>query len=163
MTMNQKLQAIYIDMASMADAQALQTQTFPQHTSHELYQHSHLFGLINAGISPGVTECMIADMIYRADKTPVSISLHLQEHSEGNVLLPSWSPKTATEEMLTPPALIQDGEIQIITPFSRSSKKTIYLSNGDNMTIRHYPIFQEELVSIVRAYPQIQQASMRTG
>lgn len=162
MQMNSVLGGVYIDMASMADQQTLVSKQFPQQQEHELYQHSNLLWLINAGISPGITECLIAQMT-RHESSVQSISIHLQEHSETDVLLPSWSPKTAAEEMLTPPILIQQGIITTLTPFARSSKQTLSMDGLTQTTIRHYPIFQEELVSIYRSFPQIQNLSMWTG
>lgn len=166
MKIAQQIGATYIDLASVVGTDMFGHQSFPQMVYHTEFVNSWVLGIINAGISPGITECIIAEIVASSGSTPHTITIYLQEHLYTNGVLPSWSPITAIEELTTNPARLKDGEIQTAPPFNHRSKKNITYQDWSetiNVSISHYPLFQEELMSIYQQRPTINNINIRTG
>jgi saccharopine dehydrogenase-like NADP-dependent oxidoreductase len=55
--------AHYMDMASSIDQFSFAQATFPQYQYHDQFVKNKKIALINTGISPGITECILAQML----------------------------------------------------------------------------------------------------
>lgn len=89
----------------------------------------------------------------------------LQEQLYTDHALPSWSPKTAIQELTTDPVRIENSQKLSCRPFEHDMKQRINYEDEyglNDFIMNHYPLFQEELMSIYDQYPHIVSCKMYT-
>ncbi|HMY80423.1 MAG TPA: hypothetical protein PLW93_01160 [Candidatus Absconditabacterales bacterium] len=157
----------YIDLASLITSDMLGRVSFPQRIHHDSFANIGKIALINAGVSPGLTECVLAQLIYdHPHQTLSDVSIILQEQLYTDHALPSWSPQTAIQELTTDPVRIENGRKISCRPFANDMKQRLVYKDEygvNDFIMNHYPLFQEELMSIYDQYPHIVSCKMYTG
>jgi len=151
-----EISAHYCDLASdMYNEQTLKTLQFPQQRFHKKFQQQNLFGLINLGISPGVTNFLIGEKLAKLQSLPQTvirdIHLFLLEQINSQQIVFSWSPKVALEELEEKPRYIQNNKLVTVEPFSDS---VAYEFPHSDTRVEEYPIYQEEVLSLHQTFPQ---------
>jgi saccharopine dehydrogenase (NAD+, L-lysine forming) len=156
-----------VDLASdIYDSDTETTLNFGQYGYESALQKLGIMSLINMGISPGVTNFLIGRKIYdllateRKDFKVESIDLYLLEDIESDAIIFSWSPIVALEELAQHPRMLIDGRIQILAPFSEARG---YHFQHEAAPCRQYPLYQEELLSLHRSFPEIESIGIYTG
>jgi saccharopine dehydrogenase (NAD+, L-lysine-forming) len=162
-----KLGAHSVDLASdMYDAKTESSLTFSQYDFDAELQEHGLKALINLGISPGVTNFLIGQRLHelrsarRRDLEIVSVDLYLLEDIDSDEVVFSWSPLVALEELAERPRVLRDGRIQVLEPFSAARDHSF---PNEAKPSRQYPLYQEELLSLHRSYPEIDSIGIYTG
>jgi saccharopine dehydrogenase-like NADP-dependent oxidoreductase len=162
-----KLGAHVVDLASdMYDAETERSLTFSQYAFHEAYRERGRTALINLGVSPGVTNFLIGLRLHqlrgsrRRDLKIESVDLYLLEDIDADEIVFSWSPLVALEELAERPRLLRDGRIQVLDPFSAAREHHF---PGEVEPTRQYPLYQEELLSLHRSFPEIESIGVYTG
>ncbi|MGB5240169.1 MAG: hypothetical protein WBN80_05930, partial [Prochlorococcaceae cyanobacterium] len=118
------------------------------------------------GISPGVTNFLIGQRLVelcsarRRDLEIESVDLYLLEDIDSDEVVFSWSPLVALEELAQQPRQIRDGRLQILEPFKDPRD---YTFPNESKSVRQYPLYQEELLSLHRSFPEIQSIGIYTG
>ncbi len=161
------LGAHVLDLASdMYDAETERTLTFSQFALDQPYQERGRAALINFGISPGVTNFLIGLRLHqlRASRRRAleieSVDLYLLEDIDADEIVFSWSPLVALEELAERPRLLRNGRLQVLEPFSSAREHTF---PGEAAATRQYPLYQEELLSLHRSFPEIESIGVYTG
>lgn len=156
-----------VDLASdMYDAETERTLTFSQYGFDQAYQQRGLAALINFGISPGVTNFLIGLRLHqlraarRRELEIESVDLYLLEDIDADEIVFSWSPLVALEELAERPRLLRNGRLQVLEPFSAAREHTF---PGEVTATRQYPLYQEELLSLHRSFPEIESIGVYTG
>jgi saccharopine dehydrogenase (NAD+, L-lysine forming) len=167
MELSIRLGAWTLDLASeMYDERTDRTLTFAQYDHDQALRDRGLAALINQGISPGVTDFLIGRCIYghldaeRKELEIESVDLYLLEDIDADTVVFSWSPVVALEELAARPRILHDGRIQVMDPFGQARYHTF--ANEPRPT-RQYPLYQEELLSLHRAFPDISSIGVYTG
>lgn len=153
----------YCDLASdIYEGQALKTHMFPQLDFDTKLVENGNFALINVGISPGVTDFIATEMIEAAkmqNKSITEVKFSLLEHLDSDGYIPSWSPATALEEYAATPYDYENGMWVEVNKGVHGMQK--FTSLEKEVTVG--PLFQEEALSIARAYPDIKKVDMFAG
>jgi saccharopine dehydrogenase (NAD+, L-lysine-forming) len=156
-----------VDLASdMYDANTENTLTFAQYGYDSALRERGIIALINMGVSPGVTNFLIGrrmqDLLAtdRKDLEVESIDLYLLEDIESDSIVFSWSPIVALEELAQHPRILKDGRMQVLDPFSEARE---YHFPHEVSASRQYPLYQEELLSLHRSFPEIESIGVYTG
>jgi hypothetical protein len=161
------LGAHVVDLASdMYEPETERSLTFFQYAFDEAYRARGRTALINLGISPGVTNFLIGLRLHqlrgsrRRDLEIESVDLYLLEDIDSDEIVFSWSPLVALEELAERPRLLRDGRIQVLDPFSAAREHHF---PGEVEATRQYPLYQEELLSLHRSFPEIESIGVYTG
>ncbi|MEY6432143.1 saccharopine dehydrogenase [Thioalkalicoccus limnaeus] len=156
-----------VDLASdMYDEKTEQTLTFAQYDYDRALRKRGTAALINLGISPGVTNFLIGRRLHellaagRKDLEIERIDLYLLEDIESDSIVFSWSPVVALEELAQQPRILTKGRIQVLEPFSAAR---YYAFPHEPRPTRQYPLYQEELLSLRRSFPEVDTIGVYTG
>lgn len=156
-----------VDLASdMYNERTDRTLAFPQYDHDAALRERGIAALINQGISPGVTDFLIGDGIHRrlaagGEALAIeSVDLYLLEDIDADSVVFSWSPIVALEELAARPRILSDGHMRVMEPFSLARHHSF---PSEPQPIRQYPLYQEELLSLHRAFPQIPSIGVYTG
>ncbi|MFY8148915.1 MAG: hypothetical protein ACOVNL_06810 [Prochlorococcaceae cyanobacterium] len=162
-----RLGAHTMDLASdMYDAETERTLTFSQYRFEEAFRGAGRAALINLGISPGVTNFLIGLRLHelrsarRRDLQIESVDLYLLEDIDSDEVVFSWSPLVALEELAARPRLLREGRLQVLEPFSAARDHSF---PHEVAPTRQYPLYQEELLSLHRSFPEIGSIGIYTG
>jgi len=162
-----RLGAHTIDLASdMYNPQTATTLTFNQYAHEAALKERGLAALINMGISPGITNFLIGDRIcrigseHRKDLEIESIDLYLLEDIDADAVIFSWAPAVALDELSQSPLQLRDGRMIMHEPFTAARD---YRFPHDPRPWRQYPLYQEELLSLHRSYPRVENIGVYTG
>jgi saccharopine dehydrogenase (NAD+, L-lysine-forming) len=156
-----------VDLASdMYDEQTERTLTFSQYDFDAALRERGVAALINMGISPGVTNFLIGRRIHellateRKDFEIERIDLYLLEDIDSDSIIFSWSPIVALEELAQHPRILNKGRMQVLEPFSAARS---YAFPHEPKPSRQYPLYQEELLSLHRSFPDVKSIGVYTG
>jgi saccharopine dehydrogenase-like NADP-dependent oxidoreductase len=156
----------YCDLASdMYNEKTLNSMRFSQLDFNEQMKNKNLFGLINLGISPGITNFIIGEkldsILCAPEKFNVKeINLYLLENIQSKKIVFAWSPSVALDELKENPKYLKDKKIYTDDPFENSKN---YDFPHTFLPTEEYPINQEELFSIHQNYPEIPSIKIFTG
>lgn len=156
-----------LDLASdMYDGETERTRTFAQYRYDRALADRGMAALINQGISPGITNFLIGEHIHylrqtgRRDLAIESIDLYLLEDIDADAVIFSWSPMVALDELSQHPWRLARGRMQKLAPFTDARQ---YGFPHELKPTRQYPLYQEELLSLHRSYPEIPSIGIYTG
>jgi saccharopine dehydrogenase (NAD+, L-lysine forming) len=156
-----------VDLASdMYDSDTERTLTFSQYGFDTALRERGVAALINMGVSPGVTNFLIGRRMHdllatdRKDLEVESIDLYLLEDIDSDSIIFSWSPLVALEELAQRPRILHNGRMQVLDPFSEARE---YHFPHEASPSRQYPLYQEELLSLHRSFPEIDSIGVYTG
>lgn len=162
-----RLGAHTLDLASdMYDESTSRTFTFAQYQHDAALREQGKVALINFGISPGVTNFLIGRRLHELlaeDRKALeveSVDLYLLEDIDSDSVLFSWSPIVAFEELAQHPRVLSKGRFQVLEPFSTRRE---YQFPNEMQPIRQYPLYQEELLSLHRSFPEVASIAVYTG
>mgnify|MGYP005858831805 FL=1 len=162
-----RLGAHAVDLASdMYNEETERTLAFPQYRHDAALRAHGCAALINLGVAPGMTDFLIGERMHdllavdRKDLEVESIDLFLLEDIDSDSVIFSWSPIVALEELAQRPRVVRDGQLQALEPFASSRE---YLFPHEPEPTRQYPLYQEELLSLHRAFPGVDAISVYTG
>ena len=136
----------YMDFASILWPEDVRAGCVQQDEFHEAFLKAGLLAVVNAGISPGLTDVLTWYLIKKHNITPVSYNLYLDENFNSMVPLFSWSPSVALDEVLTPAFVLDDGVVRFDKPF------TLIGYCVGNKCFNYYEITQEELLNMYHHY-----------
>jgi saccharopine dehydrogenase (NAD+, L-lysine forming) len=156
-----------LDLASdMYEEETGRTLTFAQYRHHDALSERGIAAMINFGISPGITNFLIGEHIHhlratgRKDLRIESIDLYLLEDIDADAVIFSWAPTIALEELSQQPYQLRFGRMQRLHPFDGAR---VYDFPHELKPVRQYPLYQEELLSLHRAFPEIPNIGVYTG
>lgn len=162
-----KVGAHTVDLASdMYDEETSRSLTFSQYRHDAELKANGLASLINMGVSPGVTNFLIGEHIHylkgagRKELEIESIDIYLLEDIDADVVIFSWAPSVALEELSQNPRQFTDGRMIVQKPFTGARD---YHFPHERRPIRQYPLYQEELLSLHRSFPEIDTIGLYTG
>lgn len=162
-----KVGAHTMDLASdMYDLETTRTLSFSQYQYDAQLRQRGVAALINMGVSPGVTNFLIGEHINflrsagRKELEIESIDLYLLEDIDADAVLFSWAPTVALEELSQHPRQFRDGRMVVMPPFSGARH---YHFPHEPRSCRVYPLYQEELLGLRRAFPEIETIALWTG
>lgn len=156
-----------VDLASdMYADDAQRSLTFEQYEYDAELRAKGAAALINLGISPGITNFLIGRRLHelkaagRKQLSVERIDLHLLEDIDSDEIVFSWSPVTALEELAQRPRVVEDGRLVVLEPFSRPRP---YTFPHEARPTRQYPLYQEELLSFRRSFPDVRSIGVWSG
>jgi hypothetical protein len=162
-----RIGAYTVDLASdMYNKRTDRSLTFAQYDYDDALRKRGVAAIINQGISPGVTDFLIGQCIYgllnggRKELEIESVDLYLLEEIESDSVVFSWSPVVALEELAARPRILKGGRVQVMEPFSMARYHAFH---NEPRPTRQYPLYQEELLSLHRAFPEIPDIGVFTG
>jgi len=162
-----RLGAHTLDLASdMYNPETANSLTFAQYAHDAALKEQGVAALINMGISPGITNFLIGERIcrfssaHRKDLDIESIDLYLLEDIDADAVIFSWAPSVALDELSQSPPQLREGRMIVHEPFTAARD---YLFPHEPRTWRQYPLYQEELLSLHRSYPQVENIGIYTG
>ena len=162
-----RLNAHSLDLASdMYDGETERTRTFAQYRFDRALKDRGIAALVNQGISPGITNFLVGEHIRclrqtgRKNLVIESIDLYLLEDIDADSVIFSWSPKVALDELSQHPWRLARGCMQKLEPFTEAR---YYAFPHEREPTRQYPLYQEELLSLHRSYPEIPSMGVYTG
>ena len=162
-----RLGACTIDLASdMYNAETASSLSFAQYAYDEALRERGVAALINMGISPGITNFLVGERIrriraaHRKDLEIESIDLYLLEDIDADAVVFSWAPAVALDELSQSPLQLKDGRMIVHEPFNAARD---YQFPHEPRVWRQYPLYQEELLSLHRSYPEIENIAIYTG
>lgn len=155
----------YCDMASdMYNKKTLSTLRFGQESYNSTFKNKNIFALINAGISPGITNFLIGEKLLDCDdrcRTNIkSVNLYLLENIRSSEIVFSWSPQVAFDELEQKPRFFENKKLHTVAPFSHSTE---YEFPHFKEPVEQYPLYQEEILSLHQTFPQIASIKVYTG
>lgn len=147
----------YCDLSSdMYNDKTRKSFNFAQNEYDTDFKNKSIFALVNAGISPGITNFLIGEKIIQSDKNNKSdiksINLYLLENIVSSQIIFSWSPRDSFSELEENPNWFENNKPVSVEPFTNT---TWYKFPHFNEDIEQYPISQEEVLSLHKSYPQI--------
>ena len=145
----------YMDLASELSMDDVVAGHVPQYKFDTQYRRLGLMGIVNAWVSPGLTELMIGRLCRTHDLQPQSVMIYLDEDFNCTKPLFSRSPRVAIQELLTPAVWIQQWNIVHGGVFEDTEVCSIWHKCKDYIRIT-----QEELVSLRSAYPNLNQLAV---
>jgi hypothetical protein len=152
--------------ADMYNEETARTLEFEQYKYDAALREKGLAALINMGISPGVTNFLIGEHIKHLRETGrkelevESIDIYLLENIDSDSVIFSWSPAVVIEELSQHPRQLVDGRMVIRPPFTAAR---MYHFPHEERACKQYPLYQEELLSLHRSYPEIETIRLYTG
>lgn len=156
-----------MDLASdMYDQETERTRSFAQYRYVEALNTRGTAAMINFGISPGITNFLIGEHIHylratgRKDLKIERIDLFLLEDIDADAVIFSWAPTVALDELSQRPIQLRSGRMQRLHPFEGART---YEFPHERTPVRLYPLYQEELLSLHRAFPEIPDIGVYTG
>ena len=156
-----------VDLTSdMYGDETRRSLTFEQYDFDEALRARGAAALINLGVSPGVTNFLIGLRVHalraagRKALEIERIDLYLLEDIDSDELVFSWSPIVALEELAQNPRIIENGRIVVLEPFSSPRS---YTFPHETRPTRQYPLYQEELLSFRRSFPDIASMAVFSG
>ncbi len=162
-----RLGAHTLDLASdMYNPETASSLTFAQYAHDAALRDRGVSALINMGISPGITNFLIGERIcrissaHRKDLEIESIHLYLLEDIDADAVIFSWAPMVALDELSQSPLQWQDGRMIEHEPFTAARD---YQFPHEPRAWRQYPLYQEELLSLHRSYPAVENIGVYTG
>lgn len=84
---------------------------------HERFRRAGLVGLINTGVSPGVSNLLAREAADRLDEVS-DIKIRLVEDQKSSELIFAWSPEVALDQFTSPPLVYRHGRFQLSRPFA---------------------------------------------
>ncbi len=104
--------ANYQDLCSwLADFKTAEQLKF-----HKAFHKEKLIGLINTGISPGITNLLAREVADKLDSV-LEIRICLLEEQKADKLIFAWSPEITLDEITSPPLMYKNGKFVLSTPF----------------------------------------------
>jgi saccharopine dehydrogenase (NAD+, L-lysine forming) len=162
-----KIGANTLDLASeMYDEETSRSLTFAQTKHDAALREKGLAAMINMGVSPGVTNFLIGEHIHylrhtgRKSLEIESVDIYLLEDIDADAVIFSWAPSVALEELSQNPRQLREGRVVVQPPFSGARD---YLFPHEIRPWRQYPLYQEELLSLHRSFPEIENIGVFTG
>lgn len=162
-----KVGAHTLDLASdMYNPETARTLTFAQYAHDGALREKGLAALINMGVSPGITNFLIGERIHqiksedRKELDIESINLYLLEDIDADAVIFSWAPAVAIDELSSSPLQLKDGRIVVYEPFTEARDHQF---PHEPRSWRQYPLYQEELLSLHRSFPEIETIGIYTG
>lgn len=162
-----RLRAHTIDLASdMYNPETANSLTFSQYAHDAALREAGVAALVNMGVSPGLTNFLIGDRICRIDTEHrreleiESIDLYLLEDIDADAVIFSWAPAVALDELSQSPLQLRDGRMIVHEPFTAARD---YQFPHEPRLWRQYPLYQEELLSLHRSYPRVENIGVYTG
>lgn len=156
-----------LDLASdMYDAETERTLTFSQYRFDTPLRARGVAALINMGISPGITNFLIGEHVHelmaagRKGLEIERVDLYLLEDIDADAVIFSWSPVVALDELSHYPLRLEQGRMETLPPFTAVRNYAFPYEPGRT---RQYPLYQEELLSLRRSFPEIQSIGIYTG
>ena len=156
-----------LDLASdMYNPETANSLTFAQYAHDRALRDKGVAALINMGISPGITNFLIGERIcrisaaHRKDLDIESINLFLLEDIDADAVIFSWAPAVALDELSQSPLQLRDGRMVMHDPFTGARD---YQFPHEPRAWRQYPLYQEELLSLHRSYPAVENIGIFTG
>ena len=156
-----------LDLASdMYNPETANSLTFAQYAHDRALRDKGVAALINMGISPGITNFLIGERIcrisaaHRKDLDIESINLFLLEDIDADAVIFSWAPAVALDELSQSPLQLRDGRMVMHDPFTGARD---YQFPHEPRAWRQYPLYQEELLSLHRSYPAVENIGVFTG
>ncbi|OGV19094.1 MAG: saccharopine dehydrogenase [Lentisphaerae bacterium GWF2_38_69] len=152
--------------ADMYNKETSHSNVFTQYAYDYPLKKKGLASMINMGISPGITNFLIGEHIRyltssdRKELEIESIDLYLLEDIDADTVVFSWSPAVALEELSQHPKQLCDGKMVTFPPFTFALN---YTFPHEQHSCRQYPLYQEELLSLHRTYPDIKTIRVFTG
>jgi saccharopine dehydrogenase-like NADP-dependent oxidoreductase len=132
-----KVGADYQDLDSrLADLRHAEQLSFDRQ-----FKKEGLVGLINAGISPGLTNLVVAECARRLN-TLDSIKIRLLEDLKAKRFIFSWNPSVTIRELSSPVLIFSAGRFRIVKPFSSpeiysfsqlAGRRQVYTIYGDEV------------------------------
>lgn len=111
----------YLDMAAWWDLdpnkKAISPYKIEQLDFHNSFKKNNLIGLIEAGVSPGMTNLLAAECADQINNLDY-IKIRLIEYSGTNQLYFAWSKEALLDEINSKPLIYQNGKFKIVEPFS---------------------------------------------
>lgn len=162
-----KVGAHTLDLAAdMYNDETSRTRAFAQYAHEEALKERGVSAMINMGISPGITNFLIGEHIRylrgsgRKELEIESIDLFLLEDIDADAVIFSWSPAVALEELSQHPRQLVHGRMVVHAPFTSPRDFTF---PHESWPWRQYPLYQEELFSLHRSFPEIDTIRIFSG
>ena len=83
---------------------------------HDKFRKVGITGLINTGISPGITNLLAKHMSSKFAKVN-NVKIRTLEHQDSSRFIPMWSVKTTLDELLSAPLIYKRKKFIIVKPF----------------------------------------------
>lgn len=128
--------AHYVDLCSY-----LRDYTTPEQLHfHSQFQHRGLVGLINAGISPGITNLLVKEAAEQLQEVH-SIKIRVLEEQNLKKKMFAWSPEVTILELTVNPLVYQQGKNKFVHPFANKEQfnfpsigsRKVYAIYGDEV------------------------------
>ena len=133
----------YLDLCShLKDGKTAEQLKFQKR-----FEDKKLKAIINAGISPGVTNLLVAEAADKLDEVE-EVKIRTIEEQKASELIFSWSPKVLLDELTASPLVYRNGEFAFLKPFAETdeyvfpepfSKRKVVIIYGDE--IATIPLF----------------------
>lgn len=156
-----------VDLASdMYGDEARRALAFEQFDYDERMRARGATALVNLGISPGITNFLVGRRIHelraagRRELEIERVDLYLLEDIDADEIVFSWSPVVALEELAQNPRIVQDGRVVVLEPFSGTRA---YTFPHERNATKVYPLYQEELLSFRRSFPEVASIGIWSG
>jgi saccharopine dehydrogenase (NAD+, L-lysine-forming) len=111
----------YMDMASRwdpnPDKKAKSPYKLEQFDFDRQFKEKGIMGLIEAGVSPGITNLLARECSEQLDETD-TIKIRLLDYAGTDELTFSWSKEALLDEITSKPVIYENGKFRIMEPFS---------------------------------------------
>ena len=157
-----KSKANYVDMASGPPY-----VTDEQLGQNEKWKKAGLTALINTGISPGVTNVLIARAADQLDsveevliRTAIKILPGTRVYEGKELFLETWSPETMWQDYMEPPVIFENGKRKTAPLFSGEEVYTFPDPLGPCTVVYHV---HEEVFTLPRFIKGLKKVNMKVG
>lgn len=107
-----KVGADYQDLCSLL----VDCKTPEQLKFHKRFKKEKIVGLINTGVSPGITNLLAKEAANKFDRVS-EIKIRLVEEQKTSELIFAWSPTVTLDELTAPPLIYKNGRFRFVKPF----------------------------------------------
>jgi len=112
----------------------LDYKTIEQLKYHDRFRQAGLVGLINTGVSPGITNILAAEGKDKFEEVN-EIKIFSIEEQKSRQLIFAWSPEVTLLELTVPPLAYKKGKFVLVKPFSDSEKYKFPDPIGEKYTV----------------------------
>ncbi|MBI2984884.1 MAG: saccharopine dehydrogenase NADP-binding domain-containing protein [Candidatus Kerfeldbacteria bacterium] len=126
---------------------ALQDDVHPEQLRLDRqFRRAGLMGLINAGVSPGITNLLARQTAEKLDRVD-HIGIRVMEEQIASELIFTWSPVVALRELTSPPLVYRHGRYTSTKPFADAQQCNFPAPFGRRLAVS---IYGDEVATIPR-------------
>ena len=125
---------------------------------NEKFQEEDLTALVAFGVSPGLTDVLVALAADELDAVN-EVKILIADYADSDIVYTTWSPRIFLDDCTRPPMVYEDGRIKHLKPFAEP--EVIEFPGVGKMTVYAHP--HEEVLTVSKTIKGVRRVSVKMG